>query len=82
MPGYVLIADFFGIALAIIGFNMAFRQTAVRRHLGRPVRPPAHSREQDDNEDPLTYILRISGIMLMIFGIVIGGMITWVNLAR
>jgi len=33
MPGYVLIVDFFGLVLAIIGFNMAFWQTAVRRHL-------------------------------------------------
>jgi hypothetical protein len=29
----------------------------------------------------LTYILRISGVMLMIFGIVIGGMVTLANLA-
>ena len=81
MPGYVLIVDFFGLVLAIIGFNMAFRQTAVRRHLGRPVRPSARSRDQNDNEDPLTYVLRISGVMLMIFGIVIGGMVTLVHLA-
>jgi len=44
------------------------------------VLPPSQLREQDDNEDPLTYILRISGVMLMIFGIVIGGMVTLVNL--
>lgn len=81
MPGYVLIVDLFGLALAIIGFNMAFRQTAVRRHLGRPVRPPTGLRDQNDNEDPLTYILRIFGVMLMIFGIVIGGMVTLVHLA-
>ena len=81
MPGYVLIVDFFGLVLAIVGFNMAFRQTAVRRHLGRPVRPTARLRDQNDNEDPLTYVLRISGVMLMIFGIVIGGMVTLVHLA-
>lgn len=81
MPGYVLIVDFFGLVLAIVGFNMAFRQTAVRRHLGRPVRPPTRLRDQNDNEDPLTYVLRISGVMLMIFGIVIGGMVTLVHLA-
>jgi hypothetical protein len=81
MPGYVLIVDLFGLVLAIIGFNMAFRQTAVRRYLGRPLRTPGRLREQDDNGDPLTYVLRIAGVMIMVFGIVIGGMVTLVNLA-
>jgi hypothetical protein len=81
MPSYVLIVDVFGLVLAIIGSNMAFRQTAVRRHLGRPVLPPGRLREQNDNEDPLTYVLRIAGVMMMIFGIIIGGMVTFVNLA-
>jgi hypothetical protein len=82
MPGYVLIVDFFGLVLAIIGFNMAFRQAAVRRLIGRPVRPPSRSRDQSDNEDePLTYVLRIAGVMIMIFGIVIAGMVTLLNLS-
>ena len=81
MPGYVLIVDIFGIALAILGFNMAFRQAAVRRFLGRPIRPRGPLRESNDNEDPLTYVLRIAGVMIMIFGIVIGAMVTLVNLA-
>jgi hypothetical protein len=81
MPAYVLIVGLFGLVLAIIGFTMAFRQTAIRRYLGRPVRPPPHLREPNDNEDPFTYILRIAGVMVMIFGIVIGGMVTLINLA-
>lgn len=80
MPAYVLIVDFCGLVLAVIGFNMAFRQAAVSRYLRRPTRRPAQSREQNDHEDPLTYVLRISGVMIMVFGIVIGGMVTLVNL--
>lgn len=80
MPGYVLIVDFFGLILAFVGVNMAFRQDAMRRLLGRPVRPPSRLGQSNDNEDPLTYILRIAGVMVMIFGIVIGGMVTLVNL--
>lgn len=80
MPGHVLFADFFGLVLATIGFTMAFRQTVVRRLLGRPVRPPSQFRQSNDDEDPLTYILRIAGVMFMIFGIVIGGMVTLVSL--
>jgi hypothetical protein len=72
MPDYVLIVDFFGFVLAIVGFCMAFRQTAFRRLLGRPVQPPTQLHAQDAADDPLTYILRIAGIMIMIFGVVIG----------
>jgi hypothetical protein len=81
MPGSVLIVDVFGLILAIIGFNMAFRQTAIRRRLGRPLPPPAQLREQNDSGDPLTYIMRIAGVMVMIFGIVIGGAVTLFNFA-
>lgn len=76
MPGYVIVIDLFGIVLAVIGFNMAFRQAAVRRLLGRPAPPPAARPGGDDGDDPLTYVLRIAGVMVMIFGIVLGGMMT------
>lgn len=80
MPGYVLIVDIFGAMLAFAGFSMAFRQRAVRRFIGRPS-PPATSIARANNEDdPITYILRIAGIMIMVFGIVMGGMVTLVNL--
>lgn len=78
MPTHVILVDFFGLILALIGFNMAFRQASVRRMLGRPSRPRTQA---NDNDDPLTYGLRISGVMIMIFGIVIGGMVTLVSLS-
>lgn len=78
MPRSVLIVDFFALILAVIGFCMAFRQTFVRRLLGKPL---ARSRCGSDDDDPLTYILRIAGVMAMVFGIAIGGMVTLFNLA-
>ncbi|MDE8654254.1 hypothetical protein [Novosphingobium album (ex Liu et al. 2023)] len=75
MPGYVLIADVFAAILAFAGFTMAFRQSTVRRLIGRS--PPVSSIAPADGEvDPITYILRIAGVMLMVFGIAIGGMFT------
>ena len=81
MPGYVLTVDIFGFVLAVIGFAMAFRQAAVRRLLGRPRRPPSQFRQGSDGGDPLTYILRIAGVMIMVFGLVIAGMVTLFHLA-
>ena len=78
MPAYVLIVDVFGLILAVIGFAMAFRQDFVRRLVGRSPRPASSVNE---NSDPLTYILRIAGIMIMVFGIAIGGMVTMFSLA-
>lgn len=74
MPASVVIVDLFGLVLAVTGFIMAFRQNLARRILGRPAQPA--SRKGEDDEDPLTYILRIAGVMVMIFGIAIGGMVT------
>ncbi len=78
MPAYVLIVDVFCLILAVIGFCMAFRQEFVRRLVGRPPRPASSVNE---NSDPLTYMLRIAGIMIMAFGIAIGGMVTMFALA-
>lgn len=80
MPGYVLIVDLFGCILAGLGFTMAFRQLTFRRLIGRPQPPPSRA-GGDGDEDPLTYILRIAGVMVMVFGIVIAGMVTLVHLA-
>lgn len=74
MPGYILVVDFFGLILAVIGFTMAFRQDVARRVLGRPPQP-RHGRHQD-GDDPLTYILRIAGTMIMVFGVAIAVMVT------
>lgn len=76
MPGYVFVVDFFGLIMAVTGFSMAFRQTAVRRLIGRPLRPPSRSSEGAGHDDPLTYVLRISGVMIMVFGAAISIMIT------
>ncbi len=76
MSAHVLIVVFFGAVLAVIGFTMAFRQAFVRRLLGRPRRSPSQFGQDNSDEDPLTYILRIAGIMIMVFGIALGGMMT------
>ncbi len=81
MPGYVFVVDAFALVLVALGFTMAFRQASFRRAIGRP-KPPSPSRRPDGAEDdPLTYILRIAGVMLMAFGIAIGGMLTLFNLS-
>lgn len=80
MPGYVLIVDFFGAVLAVTGFAMAFCQPAVRRLIGRP-QPPVPPIAGESGADPLTYVLRIAGVMVMVFGVVIAGMITLFNLS-
>lgn len=74
MPGYVYAVDFVALIIASVGFNMAFRQQFVRRLLGRSAGPSAL--RKDDNDDPLTYVLRISGTMIMVFAIVGAGMMT------
>lgn len=79
---YVLIVDLFALALAFVGFSMAFRQASVRRMLGHPPRPRSRAIQSDPRDDPLTYVLRIAGIMLMIFGVVIGGMVTLIYYLR
>lgn len=81
MPGYVFVVDAFALVLVALGFTMAFRQASFRRAIGRP-KPHSPSRRPDGAEDdPLTYILRIAGVMLMAFGIAIGGMLTLFNLS-
>lgn len=79
MPRYVLIVDFFCLIFALIGFTMAFRQSVVRRLIGRP--PAGKSASiGGSGGDPITYILRISGTMVMVFAVAIGGMVTLFNL--
>ncbi|EPR17682.1 hypothetical protein AI27_09855 [Sphingomonas sp. BHC-A] len=82
MPGYVFLVDIFAVILAITGFSMAFRQSFVRRLIGRPPPPTSPLVAANSDEEPITYVLRIAGVMLMIFGIAIGGMVTLFNLAQ
>ena len=75
MPGYVLVVDFFGAVLVFAGFAMAFRQKAVRRLIGRPQSKSSINRPGEEG-DAMTYVLRIAGVMVMVFGIAIAGMVT------
>lgn len=61
-----------GLCLAVTGFTLAFRQAWVRKLLGRP----APARLASEDEDPLAYVLRIAGVMVMAFGVIIAGMFT------
>ncbi|MAC60189.1 MAG: hypothetical protein CMH85_18365 [Novosphingobium sp.] len=81
MSRFVILVDLFGLLLAATGFCMAFRQNFVKRLIGRPPHPRVTLNGHGDDQDPLTYVLRISGVMVMVFGIVIGGMVTMFNLA-
>lgn len=81
MPGHVLIVDLFGVVLAVIGFTMAFRQKTFRRLIGRPPPPVSAKASPDAEGDPVTYILRIAGTMVMVFGLAIGVMVTLFNLS-
>lgn len=79
MPTYLVIVDIFGAVLAVVGFVMAFRQAFVRDLLG--VKATPRSSSQPDDEDPLTYVLRIAGIMMAVFGIALAGMMTLAHLS-
>ena len=79
MPTYVVIVDIFGAVLAVVGFIMAFRQAFVRDLLGLKTTP--RPSPQPDDEDPLTYVLRIAGIMMAVFGIALAGMMTLAHLS-
>lgn len=81
MSGYVVLVVLFGAVCALAGFVMAFCQDFVRRLLGRQKPPAPAAGSQDRLDDPLTYILRIAGVMLMAFGIAIAGMFTLFSLA-
>lgn len=78
MPTYVIAIAVSGFTLAIAGFCMAFRQSAIRRILNRPLKPTQFA-EDGNWEDAMTYILRIAGVMVMVFGIAIAGMFIFMS---
>lgn len=80
MSSQVVAVDLFGLVLVIAGCTMAFRQACVRRLLGRE-RKATPSTKAEPEDDPLTYVLRIAGVMIMIFGFVIAGMMTLLRLS-
>lgn len=67
-----ILAIALGLCLAVTGFTLAFRQAWVRKLLGRP----APAGQAGGDEDPLAYALRIAGVMIMAFGVIIAGMFT------
>ncbi|MDE2563966.1 MAG: hypothetical protein KGL48_17140 [Sphingomonadales bacterium] len=75
MSTYIAIVDLFCLVLTVCGFSMAFRQGLVRRMFDWP--PPGNT----DSADPLTYILRIAGVMIMVFGFAFGMMVTLAHFA-
>lgn len=78
MSGHVLIVDLIALIVAAAGFAMAFRQPFVRRLFGWSPGPSGTDRTEDD---AVTYVLRISGTMIMVFGIALGTMVTLFNMA-
>ena len=76
MSASLLAIDLLGIILAILGVLMAFRPATFRRLMRMP--PPAARDGEDGPTDPLTYLLRIAGVMILMFGIVLAGMFTLV----
>lgn len=76
MPTFVLVIDVIGLALAAIGFVMAFKSNAFRRMTR--MSPPDAFGQGRGATDPLGYVLRIAGVMVMMFGIVLAGMFTLV----
>lgn len=78
MPAHIWIIDIAGIVLAALGLTMAFGQTCIRRLFGWGRAAPAASHKGQD--DPLAYILRISGVMLTLFAVALASMVTCFHL--
>lgn len=78
MPVTVIIVDLIGFLLIVLGFHLAFRQDFVRFWWG----VLRHSRSRSapslrlTDDDPARYILRISGMMILAFGVVISLLFT------
>ena len=72
----VAIVDLCGLVLVVLGYCMAFRQAGVRRMFGWSAAPG-----EGGSADPATYALRIAGVMIMVFGFVLGMMVTLFSLA-
>lgn len=78
MSGLTMFAILFGLACALAGYMFAFRQAATRRWLERlGVQLGGVDGEGDDN--PLTYIFRIAGMMFLAFGVALAGMFILVS---
>lgn len=78
MSATVVVIDLIGLGLVVLGFHMAFRQEFTRRLWSK-------LRHQDQagaqlapltEDDPARYVLRIAGMMILAFGIVISLLFT------
>ncbi|WP_422062280.1 hypothetical protein [Sphingopyxis sp.] len=78
MPMTIIVVDLIGVVLVAVGFLLAFRQDFVRRWwaaLRQGNISPARVQPLT-NDDPARYVLRISGMMILAFGIVIALLFT------
>jgi len=78
MSIYVIAIAVFGFTLAILGFCMTFWESAIRHAFGCHL-ISAQFDEDGNREDAMTYILRIAGVMIMVFGIAIAGMFIFMS---
>lgn len=78
MPTTVIVIDLIGFLFVLLGFHLAFRQELVRRWW-RMLRDEQHSPGELPpltDDDPVRYVLRISGVMILAFGIVLSLLFT------
>jgi hypothetical protein len=75
LPVIVLVIDLIGLVLAVIGFHLAFRQEQVRRWWAMLRGARADLLPLTD-DDPARYALRIAGMMILAFGVVLAGFFT------
>jgi hypothetical protein len=75
MSAHVILVDLLGLAFAVAGFHMAFRQRLVRRwwEQGRAARGKAAKvrTAHPEGEDPVHYALIIFGMMMLAFGLIL-----------
>lgn len=78
MPMTVIVIDLVGLILVIIGFHLAFRQEFVRRLWAkwRAGDQSASPLVPLTDDDPARYVLRIAGVMIFAFGIVMSLLFT------
>ena len=78
MPLTVIVVDLIGFLLVVLGFHLAFRQDFIRFWWGvlRHSRPRSILPPPLTDDDPARYILRISGMMILAFGVVISLLFT------
>jgi hypothetical protein len=77
----VVAIDLLGLVFVAGGFLMSFRQHVVRNALSWWKPESALLAHRDPaGQDPIAYILRIFGVMLMAFGAVVAISITLINI--